>query len=191
MSPLLIIASTVISLALVAYTIGVFSERRAGELKPAHLAFFWLGLACDTTGTTIMTIMAQGSGGAISPLHGITGLLAVILMLLHAGWATYVTLRGNEKSRHSFHLLSICVWLVWLVPYFVGLLIGIPGLPCKRRFRNRFRRRCGCCVGIRSAGSQGLRPQGVSCQSIDTLWGYGFVAYFGFEGGVVLEAVRG
>ena len=126
MSPLLIIASTVISLALIAYTIGVFSERRAGELKPAHLAFFWLGLACDTTGTTIMTIMAQGSGGAISSLHGITGLLAIILMLFHAGWATYVTLRGNEKSRHSFHLLSICVWLVWLVPYFVGLLIGIP-----------------------------------------------------------------
>lgn len=124
MSPLLIIASTVISLALVAYTIGVFSERRAGELRPAHLAFFWLGLACDTTGTTIMAIMAQG-GGAISPLHGITGLLAIILMLFHAGWATYVTVRGNEKSRHSFHLLSICVWLVWLVPYFVGLLIGI------------------------------------------------------------------
>lgn len=73
-----------------------------------------------------MTIMAQGSGGAISPLHGITGLLAIILMLFHAGWATYVTVRGNEKSRHSFHLLSICVWLVWLVPYFVGLLIGIP-----------------------------------------------------------------
>lgn len=39
MSPLLIIASTVISLALIAYTIGVFSEHRAGELKPAHLAF--------------------------------------------------------------------------------------------------------------------------------------------------------
>lgn len=66
MGSLLIIASTVISLALVAYTIGVFSERRAGELKPAHLAFFWLGLACDTTGTTITTIMAQGSGGAAS-----------------------------------------------------------------------------------------------------------------------------
>lgn len=98
MSSLLIVASTVISLALVAYTIG----------------------------TTIMTIMAQGSGGAISPLHGITGLLAIVLMLFHAGWATYVTVRGNAKARHSFHLLSICVWLVWLVPYFVGLLIGIP-----------------------------------------------------------------
>lgn len=70
MSPLLIIASTVISLALVAYTIGVFSERRAGELRPAHLAFFWLGLACDTTGTTIMAIMAQGGGVVLEAVRG-------------------------------------------------------------------------------------------------------------------------
>ena len=33
MSPMLATASAVISLALVAYTIGVFSERRSGELS--------------------------------------------------------------------------------------------------------------------------------------------------------------
>ena len=31
--------------------------------------------------------------------------------------------RGNEKTRRGFHTLSI---VVWLVPYFVGMLIGIP-----------------------------------------------------------------
>ena len=31
-----------------------------------------------------------------------------------------------EKTRRGFHTLSIGVWLVWLVPYFVGMLIGIP-----------------------------------------------------------------
>lgn len=44
----------------------------------------------------------------------------------HAAWATYVVFRGNEKTRRGFHTLSIVVWLVWLVPYFVGMLIGIP-----------------------------------------------------------------
>lgn len=36
MSPMLATASAVISLALVAYTIGVFSEHRSGELKRSH-----------------------------------------------------------------------------------------------------------------------------------------------------------
>lgn len=31
--------------------------------------------------------------------------------------------RGNEKTRRGFLTLSI---VVWLVPYFVGMLIGIP-----------------------------------------------------------------
>ena len=73
MSPMLATASAVISLALVAYTIGVFSERRSGELKRSHLAFFWLGLICDSTGTGLMSIMAQNSGGTRSPLHPVTG----------------------------------------------------------------------------------------------------------------------
>ena len=109
-----------------AYTIGVFSERRSGELKRSHLVFFWLGLICDSTGTGLMSIMAQNSGGAMSPLHPVTGFLAIALMLFHAAWATYVVFRGNEKTRRGFHTLSIGVWLVWLVPYFVGMLIGIP-----------------------------------------------------------------
>ena len=62
MSPMLATASAVISLALVAYTIGVFSERRSGELKRSHLVFFWLGLICDSTGTGLMSIMAQSPG---------------------------------------------------------------------------------------------------------------------------------
>ena len=110
----------------VAYTIGVFSERRLGELKRSHLVFFWIGLICDSTGTGLMSIMAQNSGGTMSPLHPVTGFLAIALMLFHAAWATYVVFRGNEKTRRGFHTLSIGVWLVWLVPYFVGMLIGIP-----------------------------------------------------------------
>ena len=126
MNSLIMPASTAITLALVFYTIGVFGERRAGMLKKSHLALFWLGLICDTTGTTIMTAIARTSTAAVSPLHAITGLLAIILMLFHALWATFVTVRGSEQSRRGFHKLSICVWLIWLIPYCAGLLIGIP-----------------------------------------------------------------
>lgn len=124
MSPILIAATTIISLALVAYTIGVFGERNSGTLKRSHLIFFWIGLACDSTGTAIMSSMPH----SISLLHPVTGGLAIALMLFHATWATYVLLRGDSKQRHNFHRLSICVWLIWLVPYCTGVLVGIPAL---------------------------------------------------------------
>lgn len=123
---LVMIAAAVISLALVFYTIGVFAERRSGVLKPKHLALFWTGFVFDTTGTTIMSYVAGAGNGAGSPLHAITGVLALSLMLFHAVWATIVVIRGNERSRANFHRLSIGVWLFWLVPYGVGILLGMP-----------------------------------------------------------------
>ena len=86
-------ASVVITLALVFYTIGVWSERFAGRLKPWHLVFFWLGLACDTIGTGMMLDFA---GGMTFDVHGLTGLLAILLMLVHATWATIVLLRPRR-----------------------------------------------------------------------------------------------
>ena len=104
---MVIFAAIIISLALVFYTIGVFAERRYGTLRPNHLAFFWTGFVFDTAGTTIMSMVAGETGGAGSPLHAITGVLALSLMLFHAVWATVVVLRGNERSRANFHRLSI------------------------------------------------------------------------------------
>ena len=109
MSPLLLAATLTITLAFFAYTFGVFSERRAGTLKKGHLSLFWLGLAFDTTGTTIMSVIASGGDGSMSPLHAITGVVAIALMFFHALWATRVVLRGDEAARESFHRLSICV----------------------------------------------------------------------------------
>lgn len=40
-----------ITMALVFYTIGVWSERLAGRLKAWHLIFFWGGFVFDTIGT--------------------------------------------------------------------------------------------------------------------------------------------
>ena len=99
MSPLLLAATLTITLAFFAYTFGVFSERRAGTLKKGHLALFWLGLAFDTTGTTIMSVIASGGDDSMSPLHAITGVVAIALMLFHALWATRVVQIGRASCR--------------------------------------------------------------------------------------------
>jgi uncharacterized repeat protein (TIGR03987 family) len=114
-----------INLALLFYSIGVWSERIQGRLKPWHLAFFGLGLVCDTVGTGLMFEMA---GGLTFDVHGLTGLLAIILMLIHALWAAVVLLRKDAKMIANFHKFSIAVWLIWLVPYLSPMFFRIAGV---------------------------------------------------------------
>lgn len=123
MSIKLIMAIVTITLALIFYTIGVFSERKSGTLNKFHVIIFWIGLLFDTTGTTIMSRIANG--GSLLSLHGITGALAIVLMLFHAVWATIVFTKNDTKKLHNFHKFSIIVWLIWLIPYIIGLIIGM------------------------------------------------------------------
>jgi len=122
MTSQLIISTVLITLALVFYSIGVWSERFAGRLKAWHLIFFWGGLVFDSTGTGIMFDIAGGMG---SDIHSITGLAAIILMLIHAVWATAVLVLKNEKAITNFHHFSIVVWIVWLIPYFSGFFASM------------------------------------------------------------------
>ncbi len=125
MSPIAIGAVVFILLAAVTYTIAVFAEFRARTLKPWHLALFWLGLVFDTTGTTLMSKIA---GGFELNIHGALGVLAIALMLIHAGWATYVMLRGRDKWLHNFHHFSLTVWSLWMVALVTGFALAIPAM---------------------------------------------------------------
>ncbi len=115
----------IISLALVFYSIGVWSERIQGQLKWWHLIFFWAGLVCDTWGTGLMMEMA---GGLTADIHGITGVIAILLMMIHAFWATVVLIRKDEKAIKNFHKFSLLVWFIWLIPYLSPMIINMPGV---------------------------------------------------------------
>jgi uncharacterized repeat protein (TIGR03987 family) len=120
---MLFFAIITITFALVFYTIGVWSEKIQSELKKWHLAVFYLGLVFDTLGTTIMSKIA-GEGFRFN-FHSLTGLLAIILMLLHALWATVVLIKNDKKAKANFHRLSIVVWIIWLIPFISGMIFGM------------------------------------------------------------------
>jgi len=120
---MLIYAVISITSALIFYTIGVWSEKIQGELKKWHLLVFYLGLVFDTLGTTLMSNLVKG--GFQFNFHGITGLLAIILMLLHALWATVVLIKNNKKAKINFHKFSIIVWIIWLIPFISGAILGM------------------------------------------------------------------
>jgi uncharacterized repeat protein (TIGR03987 family) len=112
----------IITLALVFYSIGVWGIFFSRRLQWRHLVFFVLGLICDTWGTTLMVEMADGLSYDI---HGISGLLAIVLMFIHAGWAFIVLLRKEEKAIRNFHKFSVLIWLIWLVPYFSPMVFQL------------------------------------------------------------------
>ena len=115
-------ATIIITIALVFYSVGVWSERIQGRLKPWHLVFFFLGLIFDTWGTGLMLDFA---GGLTADLHGVSGLIAIILMLIHALWALIVLLRKDENAIENFHKFSLFVWIIWLIPYFSPMFFGL------------------------------------------------------------------
>jgi len=107
--------------ALACYSTGVWSERFTARLRPWHLAMFWLGFAWDGLGTERMRRMA---GGLRLNFHGLTGIIALLLMLAHALWASLVLLRRDERAIRTFHRVSVVVWTAWLVPFLSGALLG-------------------------------------------------------------------
>ncbi len=131
---MLVAAIVLISLALVFYTTGIFTERRSGTLKWSHAAWFAAGLAFDGTGTYLMTRIAASGGTAkgglaavLNQLMAITGALALLLMAVHLIWAITVLLRDRESEKKQFHRFSLGVWLAWLVPYFAGSAAAMIG----------------------------------------------------------------
>ncbi len=114
--------SIIITLALVFYSIGVWGEKIRGKLRLWNLIFFLLGLICDSTATGMMF---DSAGGMSFDIHGISGLAAIILMIIHAVWASIVLIRKNEKMIKEFHKFSIFVWLIWLIPYFSPVFVAI------------------------------------------------------------------
>ena len=130
MPKLLIPAIIFITLALIFYTNSVWSKHSFGILKKKHVIKYWCDLVCYSLGTyTMSRIVASGTDKGIIPtdllIHQSTGMLAIILMLIHAVWATIVLNKGIEKAKAIFHKFSLVVWFIWLIPYFVGMYIGM------------------------------------------------------------------
>jgi len=109
-----------ITLALLWYSIAVWSEKYSSKLKLRHVFFFWIGVVSDTAGTLTMSLISRGY---LFDIHGISGAVALLLMLFHACWATIVIIRKNEKLISNFHKFSMFVWMIWLIPYITGVIL--------------------------------------------------------------------
>ncbi len=118
MSETLIIAIVSMMTALTMYTIGVWAEHFAKQLKPIHLIFFIAGLICDTIGTDRMFALSHNIFQL--NVHSVTGAMALGLMFIHALWAAITLIRNRENELKMFHTFSLFVWGFWLIPFVIG-----------------------------------------------------------------------
>ena len=116
------VSAIIITLALIFYTMATWRERFAGLLNIEHLLLFWIGLAFDSVGTSLMIINSNAEN---LNLHSLTGYVGIILMIIHTIWASIVIARNNQKSRLHFHKFSIVVWICWVFSYINGVFLGI------------------------------------------------------------------
>jgi uncharacterized repeat protein (TIGR03987 family) len=124
MSALLLFSTITITLALIFYSLGVWAERVSRYLKKWHVITFWIGFTFDVTGTLAMHKLSEHPFD-LTDFHTLTGQIALWLMLAHAIWATRVVRNNNETLRVKFHRYSLVVWLIWLIPYFGGMIAGM------------------------------------------------------------------
>lgn len=126
MTPKLMVAIVCIMCALIFYTAGVWMEHIRKELLVKHATLFVIGLIFDSTGTYLMSTI-QGATGQSSLLsaHAVTGYIAIILMVVHAVWAVVTLVKGDERRKAVFHKFSIFVWGVWLIPFVIGMMMGM------------------------------------------------------------------
>ena len=120
----LIAAIVIISMALIFYSVGVWSERIQKGLKWWHVMAFGLGLLCDFVGTAFMAELVRLTGQD-NRLHAVLGSIAVFLMAIHAVWAYWTFRKGSAKAKRNFSRFSIVVWCIWLIPYFIGVYLGM------------------------------------------------------------------
>ena len=121
MPPIVKAAVLLMVAAFALYSIGVWAVFFTRLLRPWHAAMFWLGFLSDATGTELMRRLA---GGFHWSLHTATGVAALLLMLVHALWATKALINGAEQPLRTFHRISITVWAIWLIPFVTGLILG-------------------------------------------------------------------
>lgn len=121
---LLILAITAISLALVFYSFGVWGEKLQHRLKKWHVILFLLGLVADAIGTSVMAHISKITH-THDTLHAVTGFTAIILMFIHATWAVWIYNAGSEAAKEKFHKFSIFVWCMWMIPYLIGVYMGM------------------------------------------------------------------
>ena len=122
MKPLAVFAATIVTLALISYSIAILTEQKKKLVINRVLVFLTLGVVLDISATIMMIIVSENSPFTI---HGILGHSSLSLMLIDAIllWRFRIRRGAGEVVSRGVHLYSRIAYIWWVLAYITGTMM--------------------------------------------------------------------
>ena len=122
MNPMLIAGTRIVVLALVFYSIGVFTEQRRFHVTNLVLVALSCGIVLDITATVLM--IAGSPNSPFTP-HGFLGYSALVAMLSDTILVWRYRLKNGKDTEvtRGLHLYSRYAYIWWVVAFVSGSLL--------------------------------------------------------------------
>jgi uncharacterized repeat protein (TIGR03987 family) len=119
MEPIIIAGVIIVTLALIFYSIGIFTEQRQKRITKRILFYLSLGLIFDISATSCMII---GSANSAFTLHGFIGYTGLLAMIIETSFAyKHYKRHGSEKTvSHALHWYSRISYSLWVIVFITG-----------------------------------------------------------------------
>lgn len=118
------IGSTIVTVALLFYTIGIITEQRKKVINKRVLFFLTIGLISDITATACMII---GSSNSPFTFHGFIGYIALLAMIIETSLVYRFRFKNNAETKvpKGIHLYSRFALILWIAVYITGSLLVV------------------------------------------------------------------
>lgn len=122
MNTISMIGATIVTLALISYSIGVITEQKKKQIVKNVLVFVTIGIILDITATICMII---GSTNSPFTLHGFLGYSALLAMLVDVIliWSFYKKNGSKIQVPKKIHKYTLFAYLWWVIAYITGSLL--------------------------------------------------------------------
>jgi hypothetical protein len=122
MKPILIAGTTIVNIALISYSLFIYSERKSRKTGNKVLSFLTAGVIFDITATTCMII---GSSNSPFTFHGILGYSSLTCMLIDAFllWKLRLEKGRDCEITTGLHTYSLMAYGWWIAAYITGALL--------------------------------------------------------------------
>lgn len=113
---------SVVNLALIAYSVAIFTEQRKKVVNNIVLTFISVGVFFDIVATTCMII---GSTHTALSSHGLIGYSSLTGMLVDCIllWKFRLVHGENVIVKKNLHLYSRIAYFWWIIAYITGAII--------------------------------------------------------------------
>jgi uncharacterized repeat protein (TIGR03987 family) len=123
MKPITIAASTIVTFALISYSVGISGEYRHKILSRKVLLFLAIGLILDISGTVLMIIGSTRNAFTVHGLIGYSGLLAMFIDNA-IFWGLWKTKGINSSVPRKVHMYSLFAYFWWVIVYISGAVMA-------------------------------------------------------------------